>query len=156
MSDTNTLNSFKRAAGLGLFAAGALLASQAALACQTTAWSSTSGAVAAGDPAVEGISRYQGLCGLEATGQGFVQDNSPGGIDRIVARFYVLNELDTSTTSNVYSGYSATDGTGERFSVTLDDTALSGTVKEPANMDIENLKASATPRIEACAVASPK
>jgi len=122
MSDTNTLNSFKRAAGLGLFAAGALLASQAALACQTTAWSDTSGAVAAGDPAVEGIARYQGLCGLEATGQGFVQDDSPGGIDRIVARFYALNNLSAASTADIYSGFSATDGTGERFSVTLDDT----------------------------------
>lgn len=124
MSDTNTRNSFKRAAGFGLFAAGALLASQAALACQTTAWSATSGAVAAGDPFAESIARYQGLCGLEATGQGFVQDDSPGGIDRIVARFYVLNSLDAAATADIYSGFSATNGTGERFSVTLDDAGL--------------------------------
>ncbi|HMB39797.1 MAG TPA: hypothetical protein VKO85_12015 [Wenzhouxiangellaceae bacterium] len=113
---------FAKALAAGALLSGALFAGQAALACQTTAWSATSGAVTAGDPAVEDIARYQGLCGLEATGQGYVQDDSPGGIDRIVARFYVLNN--NTATATIYRGFSATDGTGERFSVTLDDTGL--------------------------------
>jgi len=119
MRHSNIVNHITRATGLGAIAAGALLASQAALACQTTAWSDTFGSVAAGDPAADGIARYQGLCGLEASGQGYVQDNSPAGIDRIVARFYVLNGNTAEAT--IYRGFSATDGTGELFNVTLDD-----------------------------------
>jgi len=117
MSHTSHNNLVKRVAGLGALAVGALLASQAAFACQTTNWSVTNGAVAAGDPAVEGIARYQGLCGLEATGTGFVQDNSPGGIDRIVARFYVLNN--NTSTATIYSGFGDTAGGSNRFNVTL-------------------------------------
>ncbi|MFN2334054.1 MAG: hypothetical protein ABR550_06475, partial [Wenzhouxiangellaceae bacterium] len=73
----------------GALLSGAMFAGQSALACTVDNWSTTGGAIAAGDPAVDGIARYQGLCGLEVTGTGFVQDNNPGGIDRIVARFYV-------------------------------------------------------------------
>jgi len=119
MSHTSHNNLVKRVAGLGALAAGALLASQAAFACQTTNWSATSGAVVAGSPTPDAVARYSGLCGLEATGSGFVQDNSPGGIDRIVARFYVLN--DNTATATVYSGFGATDGTGQRFSVSLNN-----------------------------------
>jgi len=119
MSHTSHNTLIKRVAGLGALAAGALLASQAAFACQTTNWSATSGAVVAGSPTPDAVARYSGLCGLEATGSGFVQDNSPGGIDRIVARFYVLN--DNTATATVYSGFGATDGTGQRFSVSLNN-----------------------------------
>ena len=119
MSHTSHNNLVKRVAGLGALAVGALLASQAAFACQTTNWSATSGAVVAGSPTPDAVARYSGLCGLEATGSGFVQDNSPGGIDRIVARFYVLN--DNTATATVYSGFGATDGTGQRFSVSLNN-----------------------------------
>jgi hypothetical protein len=118
MSHTSHNTLIKRVAGLGALVAGALLASQAAIACQTTNWSATSGSVVAGDPSADGIARYQGLCGLEANGTGFVQDNSPGGIDRIVARFYVLN--DNTATATIYSGFGDTAGGSNRFNVTLD------------------------------------
>src|SRR6056297_311723 len=114
MRHMNFKNNVKRAAGLGAFAAAALLASQAAMACQLTAWTTSNGAVLAGDPAntvddPAEIPRYQGLCGLEASGAGFVQDDSPGGIDRIRARFYVL--LDNSGTATIYRGADNADGT---------------------------------------------
>lgn len=117
MSHTSHNNLIKRVAGLGALAAGALLASQAAFACQTTNWSATSGAVVAGSPTPDSVARYQGLCGLRATGAGYVQDNSPGGIDRIVARFYVLN--DNTATATIYSGFGDTAGGSNRFNVTL-------------------------------------
>lgn len=115
---------FAKVLAAGALLSGALLAGQAAMACQTTAWTVTDGLVTAGDPTLTGgeIPRYQGLCGLEATGQGFVQDDSPGGIDRIVARFYVLNN--NTAPATIYRGFSATNGTGERFSITLDDAGL--------------------------------
>jgi hypothetical protein len=108
MRDMNLKKNFKRAAGLGLIAASALLASQAAMACQLTAWNGgNSGAVTAGDPPntpadPPEIARYSGFCGLEAAGQGYVQDDSPGGIDRIRARFYVL--LDNTAPATIYAG----------------------------------------------------
>ena len=119
MSHNRHNNFVKRVAGLGALAAGALLASQAAFACQTTNWSATSGAVTAGSPTPDGVARYQGLCGLEANGAGYVQDNSPGGIDRIVARFYVLN--DNTATATIYSGFGDTAGGSNRFNVTLNN-----------------------------------
>lgn len=123
MSHTSQTNLVKRVAGLGALAAGALLASQAAFACQTTNWSETSGpAVAAGSPTPDGVARYSGLCGLEVSGSGYVQDNSPGGIDRIVARFYVLN--DNTATATIYSGFPNTTGTTPRFNVTLSSAGL--------------------------------
>lgn len=104
----------------GALLSGALFAGQTAMACQTTAWSVTSGAVAAGDPApVESIARYQGLCGLEVTGQGYVQDNSPEEISRIRARFYALNTLDSGQSAIVYRGFSSEAGTGALFTVRL-------------------------------------
>ena len=78
-----------RTAAAGALLLGAAFAGQAAMACTLNNWSANSGAVAAGDPQADGIARYAGLCGMEATGAGYVQDNNPGGIDRIVARFYV-------------------------------------------------------------------
>lgn len=124
-----------RATVAGVLLAGAML-TQSAVACTLNNWSSNSGAVAAGDPVADGIARYSGLCGMEATGTGFVQDNNPGGIDRIVARFYVLN--DNSATAEVYAGYGNTAGGSERFTidlgstgnVTLTDTATGQSVSQ--------------------------
>lgn len=107
-----------RTAAAGALLLGAAFASQAAMACTLDNWSSTSGAVAAGDPLANGITRYSGLCGMEATGTGHVQDDNPGGIDRIVARFYFL--ADNSDLSEVYAGYGDNAGGSERFSVTMD------------------------------------
>ncbi|GAB4170227.1 MAG: hypothetical protein Kow0020_04410 [Wenzhouxiangellaceae bacterium] len=120
MKSTHTHHNLKtRLAGVGLLAAGALLASNVALGCTTANWTATSGAVAAGSPSPDGIARYQGLCALQATGTGYVQDNSPGGIDRIVARFYVLNN--NTSTATIYQGYGNTSGGNARFTVTLDN-----------------------------------
>lgn len=107
-----------RTAAAGALLIGAAFASQAAMACTLDNWSSNSGLVAAGDPLADGISRYAGLCGMEVTGSGFVQDNNPGGIDRIVARFYFL--ADNTNTSNVYAGFGDTSGGSQRFNVSVD------------------------------------
>jgi len=124
MTNATIKSSFAKVLAAGALLSGAMFAGQSALACTVDNWSGTSGAVAAGDPAVDGIARYQGLCGLQATGQGFVQDNNPGGttpedgLNRIVARFYVLNG--NTEPATIYSGFSVPDGSGELFNVTLD------------------------------------
>lgn len=123
-----------RFGGSKLITAAALLATMSvantALACSQANWSSTSGAVvanqpdgAAGDPAPDAtnVARYEGLCALRATGQGFVQDNRPNGINRIVGRFYVLNELSAGQTSTVYQGFGDEAGGSSRFDITLAD-----------------------------------
>ncbi|MFU8831884.1 MAG: hypothetical protein ACNA7J_06965, partial [Wenzhouxiangella sp.] len=93
-------------ARLALAAAGLLFASQAALACTTDNWSGASGNVLASGPADSPtFARYSGVCAMQVpSGEaGWVQDNSPGGIDRIVARFYVLNNL-TGSSAQIYRG----------------------------------------------------
>lgn len=86
--------------------AGALIASLpmgAALACTTTAWSSTTGAPIAGDPAPgdgDVTSRYSGSCGLKSAAGGtsfVVSDHPVAATDTTFrARFYVL----TTPTAN--------------------------------------------------------
>ncbi len=107
-----------RTAAAGALLLGAAFAGQAAMACTLNNWSADSGAVAAGDPQADSIARYAGLCGMEATGAGYVQDNNPGGIDRIVARFYVL--ADNSAPADVYRGFGDTSGGSQRFNVSVD------------------------------------
>ncbi len=107
-----------RTAAAGALLLGAAFAGQAAMACTLNNWSANSGAVAAGDPQADSIARYAGLCGMEATGAGYVQDNNPGGIDRIVARFYVY--AGNSATADVYRGFGDTSGGSQRFNVSVD------------------------------------
>lgn len=116
------LNATRRGWLAALAVAGVAFAAPA-MACTTANWSSESGGVVADDPNTPtSVARYQGECGLEVSGTGYVQDDRPGGIDRIVTRFYVLN--DNTATSTVYSGFGDTGGGDERFSVTLDNAGL--------------------------------
>jgi len=107
-------------AKLAIAATGLLFASQAVLACTTDNWSNVGGNVSVGDPAADGIPRYSGICAMQVeTGSvGFVQDDSPGGIDRIVARFYVL--ADTDSDGVIYRGLGS--GGATLFDVELDST----------------------------------
>lgn len=113
-------NFFYRTFAAGAVLAGAMLVGQSAMACTLDNWSdrSNTGEVA-GDPNADSIARYSGFCGMQVTGAGYVQDNNPGGINRIVARFYVLNN--NTGTAEIYAGYGETDGTDELFTVTLDN-----------------------------------
>ena len=123
-------NFLNRTLAAGAVLAGALLASQSALACTLDNWSTSFGSVVAGDPLPPTslpnqdaeVARYAGFCGMRVTGSGYVQDNNPGGINRIVARFYVLNDLSAGQVAVIYAGYGDQAGGGERFTVTLDDS----------------------------------
>ncbi len=95
------------------------------MACSLANWSSASGGFisnqpdgAAGDPVnADNIPRYAELCGSRAPAGAvsFVQDERPGGIDRVIARFYVLNN--GATNPEVYGGYTDNAGGGELFNV---------------------------------------
>ena len=134
-------NFFYRTFAAGAVLAGAMLVSQSAMACTLDNWSANNGAVAAGDPSADSIARYAGFCGMQVTGTGYVQDNNPGGISRIVARFYVLNS--NTGTAEIYAGYGDTSGGSERFNVTLDnagtvtltDTATGQSVQQTGSTD---------------------
>ena len=106
----------------GLFA-GLFLASQAAFACTLGNWSAVSGDVDPGSPAPDAgevlSPRYSGLCAMAASGQGYVQDDSPGGIDRIRARFYVL--ADNTSDVVIYEGF---NGATSVFTVELSTAGL--------------------------------
>ena len=122
----NSMNPLRTTARAVLLGAMLLaISAGTAMACSLANWSTTSGTIIAnqpngmaGDPAgnSDNVPRYAGLCASKAAAgtTSFVQDNRPGGIDRIIARFYVLN----GGTSNpvVYRGNSTG---GELFDVTL-------------------------------------
>lgn len=113
-----------------LAVAGALamtMGAASAMACSLANWSSTSGGFianqpdgAAGDPIADNtnIPRYAELCGSQALAgvANFVQDDRPGGIDAIIARFYVLNN---ATDPQVYGGFSDNAGGGQLFDVSF-------------------------------------
>ena len=108
-----------RAAVAAMLLVGGALSTQAAMACQLTAWNgglSPTNAPTPGSPSPDGIARYAGLCAMQAAdgAVSYVQDNSPGGITRIVARFYVL--ANNSEDAIVYEGL---DGTSTVFDVTV-------------------------------------
>ncbi len=96
-----------------------------AMACSLANWSSVSGGFianqpdgAAGDPVNASlIPRYSELCGSEAPAGAvsFAQDDRPGGIAQIIARFYVFN--DGATDPQVYGGFSDNVGGGQLFDV---------------------------------------
>lgn len=102
---------------------GMLIGIQPALACSKANWlggNTGAGVLASGPDGPDGkpaIARYSGVCAMQtaAGSTEWVQDNSPGGIDRIRARFYVLaNNTDNAV---VYRGFN--DGGGAIFSVNL-------------------------------------
>ena len=129
----NTLAGRTMAAG---FVLGLFMAAQSAAACTLQNWSAavgldetdaSQGTIAPGGPNPatpnEVLSpRFSGLCAMKTSGEGFVQDNSPGGINRIISRFYVLVDPNQFTgSSELYAGFSSIDGSGKLFSVTVDD-----------------------------------
>lgn len=109
-------------------ALGLLLGAQNAIACTVDNWNGgNSENITAGGPDI-GLARYSGLCAMEtpASTAAWVQDNSPGGINRIRARLYVLNELASGQSAVIYRGFSTDTGTGPLFTVRL---ATDGTVR---------------------------
>jgi len=126
--NTNKMN-LLQVTGRAILLGGTILAISAgsAYACSLANWSSTSGSIfanqpdgASGDPVsnTDNVPRYAGLCGSTAPDgvTAFVQDDRPGGIDRIIARFYVLNG--GASNAVVYRGNNS--GGAELFNVTLD------------------------------------
>jgi len=140
MKNRTRKSSFGRLLAAGALVSGAIFAAQGSMACTLNNWSTSTGAVTAGDPG-SGFTRYSGFCSMESSGQGYVQDNSPGGIDRIVARFYVFNG--NTASSEIYAGFGSTDGSDQRFSVELDsngevtltDLASTESVTQVGNTD---------------------
>ncbi len=106
---------------------GAAAISQPVVACTTAAWSETTANVLASGPAgpdgKAAIARYSGQCAMQ-TADGavsYVQDNTPAGINRIRARFYVL--LGNNADGTIYEGYAA--GGAPVFSV---DASAAGVI----------------------------
>jgi len=110
-------------------ALGLLLGAQTAMACTVGNWNggtSGAGVLASGPDGPDGkpaISRYSGVCAMQAaeSSSEWVQDNSPGGIERIRARFYLLNDLAAGQSAQIYRGFSSTTGSGPLFTVTMND-----------------------------------
>lgn len=121
------LNSRLARRATATIALGLLLGAQTAMACTVDNWTANSnsltpGSVIPGSPTA--VSRYSGFCGMEVApaAVSWVQDDSPGGIDRIRARFYVLNDLAAGQSAQIYRGFGSTTGSGPLFTVTLNDS----------------------------------
>jgi len=135
-----------RLAGGGLV--GLVMAAQSAMACTVDNWdansnTATPGSVLAASPSA--IARYSGLCGMEtaASTTAWVQDESPGGINRIRARFYVLNDLAAGQSAVVYRGFSTNAGTGNLFTVRLETDGRVRLIDNATAVEVE--QTSATP-----------
>lgn len=137
----NTVAARSVAAGC---AVGLLMAAQTAVACTVDNWTIdgdvTAGVEAGGPAATVTIPRYSGLCSMRTPvnpGQPeYVQNDSPSGLSRIRARFYVFAA--NSGDAVVYQGFDAQSNSV--FEVTLDAsepevdfTALGTTVSQPYN-----------------------
>lgn len=98
----------RRAAAV--LALGLTMAAQTAIACTSDNWFAVSDpgdVLASGPDGPDGkpaIARYSGVCAMQtaANTTTWVEDDSPGGIDRIRARFYVL--VDNTDNAEVYRG----------------------------------------------------
>ena len=108
-----------------------LVMSANAFACSTAAWGETSGAVLPNDPA-NGVPSVSGACGLQVTGEGYVQDNSPEAEAQFIGRFYFFPQFSGAGSADIFVAYSDEAGT-ELFSVgydgsnvTIDATAAPG------------------------------
>ena len=99
--------------------------SSAVFACTTDGWlAGAVGAVNANDPN-NGVARVKGVCGLEVTGQGHVQDGKPSGEDNFIGHFYFLPQFTSgSGTTDLFIAYSDEGATAELFSVKYDGTNI--------------------------------
>lgn len=130
-----------------LAAGAALIAAPTAFACQLTLWDHFTAGVVADqpqNPASQVVQRYSGLCAAAipdaATGPQYVGDDTPVALDRIIARFYVLNELSSGSNAVIFRGFSGDDGAGQLlFTVRLNSNG--------AITLIDNATGTATPPI---------
>lgn len=110
------LNRLKSLAACVVLAGASLGVADTASACSVAAWTATNKTATdanAGGPA-QGVRRYYGLCGLNATAAGIVVgDNSPQGATETTyrARFYFYPNI-TSGSANILSVNAGENGTG--------------------------------------------
>lgn len=108
------------------------------VACTTASWSGASGLVVADDPN-NSVSRINGFCGLEVTGTGYVQDNSPAAETSFISRFYFFPEFTSSGSTDIFVAYSNEAATTAAITIRydgtniiLDATAIGGTTASVA------------------------
>ena len=134
------LNSRLARRATATIALGLLLGAQTAMACTVGNWlGGNSGNVTPGGPNSDNIARYSGICAMETadSATSWVQDDSPGGIDRIRARFYVL--ANNSADAVIYRGF------------TSSDAALFGVRLNPVSGDVTLFSAGANATCSGCA-----
>src|SRR6056297_2194234 len=135
------LNSRLARRATATIALGLLLGAQTAMACTVTNWNGgNTGNLTPGGPDVS-VARYSGFCAVQTPDStiAYVQDDSPGGIDRIRARFYVL--ADNSSSAVIYRGFTSTDA------------ALFGVRLNPVSGDVTLFSAGANATCAGCASA---
>ncbi len=115
---------------LTVAAVGLLGAASFAQACSLAAWSSSSGAVLEGGPGdANDVPRLEGLCSMEASGVGYVQDNSPADEPTMIVSFYYLGSTSAlkGGSADLLIAYQDEAGATPVFTVTADQTNVTVT-----------------------------
>lgn len=115
---------------LTVAAVGLLGAASFAQACSLAAWSSSSGAVLEGGPGdANDVPRLEGLCSMEASGLGYVQDNSPADEPTMIVSFYYLGSTTAlkGGSADLLTAYQDEGGATPVFSVTADQANVTVT-----------------------------
>lgn len=112
-----------RAFNIALLFIGMLFASTT-FACSTAAWlGGASGAVNPNDP-TNSVARVKGLCGLELTGTGHVQDGSPAAETSFIGHFYFYPEFTGSGSTDLFVAYSDEGATTAVITISYDGTDI--------------------------------
>ncbi len=109
---------------LGMLFASTGFAASGATTCNTDAWlGGASGAVNPNDPN-HSVARVKGFCGLEVTGTGHVQDDSPTAETSFVGHFYFLPDFTGAGTTDIFVAYSDTGAANAAITISYDGTNI--------------------------------
>ncbi len=120
---TNKYSPRIRVLNIALLFVGMLFASTT-FACSTAAWlGGASGAVNPNDP-TNSVARASGFCGLEVTGTGHVQDDSPSAETSFIGHFYFFPEFTGAGDTDIFVAYSDEAANTEALVISYDGSNI--------------------------------
>ncbi|MCF6263562.1 MAG: hypothetical protein L3J24_08275 [Xanthomonadales bacterium] len=109
---------------LGMLFASTGFATSSGTTCNTAAWlGGATGAINPNDPS-NSVSRVKGFCGLEVTGTGHVQDDSPAAETSFVGHFYFLPDFSGTGSTDIFVAYADTAAASEAIVISYDGTNI--------------------------------
>ncbi|MCF6225571.1 MAG: dockerin type I repeat-containing protein [Xanthomonadales bacterium] len=109
---------------LGMLFASNSFAASGVTTCNTVAWlGGASGAFNPNDPN-HSVPRVKGFCGLEVTGTGHVQDDSPTAETSFVGHFYFLPDFSGSGSTDIFVAYTDNTAATEAIVISYDGSNI--------------------------------